>query len=141
MEINLKNRIKEVRYLLKLTQKELANKLDIRESVIKNIESGQQKLDPRLAEKFEEIFGISGWWLLTGRGNMITNNNLNSIQIIGDNNNLIGNGNITITIKKDDISGEENEIKLLCNLMKFAPKPFIRKIIEKLEKLKEVSEI
>jgi hypothetical protein len=111
-----------------------------KESVIKNIESGQQKLNPELAEKFEETFGISGWWLLTGRGEMLTNN-VNSIQIIGDNNNLIGNGNITITIKKDNISGEENEVKLLCSLIKFAPKPFIKKIIEKLEKLKEVSEI
>ena len=139
--MNSNDRIKEVRKMLKLTQKELADKLNIKDFHIRDIEAGKRKLDPRLAEKFEEIFGISGWWLLTGKGNMIINNNLNSIQIIGDNNNLIGNGNITITIKKDDISGEESEIKLLCSLIKFAPKPFIKKIIEKLKKLKEVSEM
>lgn len=65
------NRLKEIRKLFKLTQTELGEKLEIPWSRIKDMESGKQKISPEFASAVEEIFSISGWWLLTGKGEML----------------------------------------------------------------------
>ena len=141
MEAN--KRLKEARKKLKLSQKDFGEKLNFKWYKIKDIEIGKQNLTPEIANKIEDIFGISGWWLLTGKGEMFLDKNKQQISIIGNNHrHIINSGNITITISKNDInSADETDIKLLCSLIKYAPKPFIKNIIEKLEQFKEFSEI
>jgi len=75
------NRLKEIRKLLKLTQSELGEKLGIPWSRIKDMESGKQKISPEFASSIEEIFSISGWWLLTGKGEMLipSHNNIPTV--------------------------------------------------------------
>lgn len=141
--MNANKRLKEIRKTFRLTQKEFADKLDLENYQIGDMERGKQKLSSELANKIEDIFGISGWWLLTGKGDMFLDKNKQQISIIGNNHrHIINSGNITISINKNDISsGDEEDIKMLCSLIKYAPKPFIKNIIEKLEKFKEISEI
>lgn len=64
-------RLKEVRGKLQLTQTEIGKKIGIPWTRIRDIESGKQKINTEIAEKIEEIFFINGWWLLTGKGEML----------------------------------------------------------------------
>ena len=65
------NRFKEVREHLALTQQELANRLGFKQYKIKDIETEKQKVSSEIAESMEKLFSISGWWLLTGKGQML----------------------------------------------------------------------
>jgi phage repressor protein C with HTH and peptisase S24 domain len=65
------SRLKEIRKKLNLTQSEIGDKLGIPWSRIKDMESGKQKVSPELAELIEDKFSINGWWLLTGKGEML----------------------------------------------------------------------
>ena len=138
-----KERLKKVRKVLKLSQKDFGEKLNFKWYKIKDIESFKLNITPEIANKIEDIFGISGWWLLTGKGDMFLDKNNQQISIIGNNHrHIINSGNITISINKNDISsGDEEDIKMLCSLIKYAPKPFIKTIIKKLEQFKEISDI
>ncbi len=68
MSINV--RIKQVRELLKLTQKELANKLEIGQSTVADVEKGRIYPNPIYIEKLHEIFDINLNWLICGSGKM-----------------------------------------------------------------------
>jgi hypothetical protein len=58
---------------------------------------------------------------------------------------VIGNGNntgtIAINIAKSDFKDDSAEVEELISLLKYAPKSFIVKIIEKLRAFKELAEI
>jgi putative transcriptional regulator len=56
---NMRIRLKEERKKQKLTQKELAERLDISEVWVKKIENGVSHPGRNLMFKFEEFFGIS----------------------------------------------------------------------------------
>ena len=64
-------RFKKVREYLGLTQQELADKLGFKQYKIKDIETEKQKVSSEIAENIENFFSISGWWLLTGKGDML----------------------------------------------------------------------
>jgi len=64
-------RLKKAREYLGLTQKELAEKLGFKWHKIKDIETGKHKLSPDIASDIEQFYSISGWWLLTGKGEML----------------------------------------------------------------------
>lgn len=68
----LKNRLKDIRSALKISSaKKFAEKLNIAEYIVKDLESGKtQTIKPEIAEKIEDIFFVNGWWLLTGKGEM-----------------------------------------------------------------------
>ncbi|MGE4456229.1 MAG: helix-turn-helix domain-containing protein [Arcobacteraceae bacterium] len=68
---NNAKRLKKVRNFLGLTQQEMAEKINVEWHKIKNIETEKHKLTPEIANDMENIFSISGWWLLTGKGDMI----------------------------------------------------------------------
>ncbi len=78
-------RFKEARNYTTLTQKELGEKLGFQWHKIKDIEAGKLKVTPDIADYLENYYSISGWWLLTGKGEMllkennlvVTNNNYN----------------------------------------------------------------
>lgn len=61
-------RFKQVREVMGLTQQEFGEKLGYRQSKIKDIETGKQKVSPEICELMEKNFSVHGWWLLTGRG-------------------------------------------------------------------------
>ncbi len=82
----LKNRLKEVRKHLKISsQKDFANILNWTIGRVQDLESGKVKeLKASEAEEIQEKFLINGWWLLTGKGQMLLKeNNL----VISNNNN------------------------------------------------------
>lgn len=66
-------RLKEIRKHIGLNQNELAEKLEIQPHRIRDVENEKQKISVEIAQKIEEKFYISGWWLLTGEGEMIKN--------------------------------------------------------------------
>jgi len=79
--MNTGSRLKRIRKLLKLTQQELADTLEVKWHKIKDIEANKLKLTPELAELIEQKYSISGWWLLTGKGEMFIDNNMNNKNI------------------------------------------------------------
>jgi phage repressor protein C with HTH and peptisase S24 domain len=78
-------RLKKARDYIDLTQNEFAEQFGLKWDKIKNIETEKHKLTPDFAEEIEQKYSISGWWLLTGKGEMLlkennlvaTNNNYN----------------------------------------------------------------
>lgn len=74
-------RFKEARNYITLTQKELGEKLGFQWHKIKDIEAGKLKVTPDIAEYLENYYSISGWWLLTGKGEMLINSNNSNLSI------------------------------------------------------------
>lgn len=71
MFLNPNERLKKARKHSGLTQEKFGERLNLKQSQIKDIEIGKQKVSPELAEAIEINFSIDGWWLLTGRGDML----------------------------------------------------------------------
>jgi len=69
--MNPSKRLKKAREYLGLTQQELAEKLGFEWHKIKNIETEKHKLTPDIAQDIEQFYSIGGWWLLTGKGEML----------------------------------------------------------------------
>ena len=68
-------RLKKARDYVGLTQTQFAENFGLKWDKIKNIETETHKLSPDFAEKIEQKYSISGWWLLTGKGKMLLNGN------------------------------------------------------------------
>lgn len=64
-------RFKEARKKAGLTQEKFGYEIGLKQTQVRDIESGKQKVSPELAETIEKKFYISGWWLLTGRAEMM----------------------------------------------------------------------
>lgn len=73
-------RLKEARNYIGETQKQLGEKLGKEWHQIKDMEAEKLKLEAAIAQKIEKIYSINGWWLLTGEGEMLLENNIH----IGD---------------------------------------------------------
>lgn len=69
--MNPNERLKKVRKYAGLTQEKFGEKIGLKQSQIKDIETAKQKVSPELAEIIEINFSINGWWLLTGKGEML----------------------------------------------------------------------
>ncbi len=71
-----------------LTQEQIAAKLGVSQAYINALLAGNKAFGKRQAQRFEELFGISQNWLLTGKGEMVINgvyqNNQNGNNIHGD---------------------------------------------------------
>ena len=65
------NRLKELRQEKKLTQKELADLIDVHYRTLQNWENGESQIKPDKAEKLADFFGVSVPYLL-GYENNIT---------------------------------------------------------------------
>jgi len=81
----LKNRLKEARKHLGIgSQKDFANLLNWTIGRTQDLESGKVKeLKANEVEKIQEKFLINGWWLLTGKGEMLLKEN----NLVASNNN------------------------------------------------------
>ena len=66
----ISERIKEIRGVLGLSQKDFAEKVGLKWHQIKDIETEKTKPSVDLVVKISDIFAIDSWWLLTGKGSM-----------------------------------------------------------------------
>jgi len=80
-------RLKEIRKKLGLTQAQFGDKIGLKWHKIKDMERDHLKISPELAEKIEQVLSISGWWLLTGKGEMFLSD---EPKLIGINNSIVG---------------------------------------------------
>lgn len=74
-------RLKKARDYVDLTQSEFAEQFGLKWDKIKNIETDKHKLTPEFSEEIEQKYSISGWWLLTGKGEMLLNSNISNLHI------------------------------------------------------------
>ena len=58
------NRLKELRKEKKLTQKELADKINVSKITVLRWENGERQIKPDKAEKLADFFGVSVGYLL-----------------------------------------------------------------------------
>lgn len=70
-------RFTKAREYLGYERNEFAEKIGFKSHKIKDIEIDKQKVSPEIAEMMEKNFSISGWWLLSGKGEMLVNENNN----------------------------------------------------------------
>ena len=68
----MKNRIKEIRKSLKLTQQEFAEKINLSRSAYGNIELGLTNLTDRNIDLIFKIYNVNENWLRTGEGKMFS---------------------------------------------------------------------
>lgn len=54
-----------------ISQKDIALSVGVKPQYINALFKGRKQIGKSLAEKFESVFGISSYWLLTGRGSML----------------------------------------------------------------------
>ncbi len=66
----ISERIKEIRGVFSLSQKDFAEKMGLKWHQIKDIETEKTKPSVDLIVKISDIFSIDSWWLLTGKGSM-----------------------------------------------------------------------
>jgi len=71
-----KIRLKEVRKLLGLTQKAMAEPLGLNQTNIRDLESGKVKFSTLHALALEQVYKINSNWLLTGAGEIFIDENL-----------------------------------------------------------------
>jgi len=72
--MELKNRIKHIREIYNISQKQLANAINSTIDRVKNIENGRvKKLHPEEITVLSKEFNINPQWLLTGEGEMYNN--------------------------------------------------------------------
>lgn len=77
--MTINDRITLIRKFYKLNQEEFANVLvDYSQANISDIERGKVKVDVVIMEKLYNKYGISPIWLITGNGEMIKLNLLDS---------------------------------------------------------------
>ena len=67
-ETSAGGRLKAIRKQLGLTQKELAEKLDISSAYIGFMETGHMEISRPTIEKMEMLFGVRRQWLIYGKG-------------------------------------------------------------------------
>lgn len=70
---NLRARLVKVRKDLRLTQKELAEKLEYKQSHISNIENGKDNIGKSILFAYTNALGVNKEWLETGVGEMFFN--------------------------------------------------------------------
>lgn len=68
-------RLKQIRNIEKLSQKEFGDLLDISSGAIGNYEVETRELPDNLKIKLKEKYNINLHWLVTGEGNMFLNEN------------------------------------------------------------------
>lgn len=71
---SLKSHLKQLGY----KQDELSKMLDVSQPYISALVSGKKPFGKETAEKWQQMFGFSAGWLLTGEGSMLVNNSINT---------------------------------------------------------------
>ena len=72
METAINERIRKLRNHLGISQKEMAEKLSVRQSYYSDIENSRRNVTNKFISKLEKSFKVSKDWIYTGKGIMIT---------------------------------------------------------------------
>jgi len=71
-----------------ITQKSIALMLDVDPAYINKLLTGKKAFGKKTAQQFQDLFGLSASWLLTGEGTMLVDNSASngshSSQAVGD---------------------------------------------------------
>lgn len=101
-----------------LSQTDVANMLGTSPQYISAIFSGRKNVGKKQAVKFEEIFGLSALWLLTGKGDMLStpiHAEEGSVQVIGNASNV--NAGKTIDSLVELLKRKDEQIDRLIRLL------------------------
>ena len=71
MEETITSKLKDFLKKEGITQQDIASKLDVAQPTVANLINGKKKFGKKTAQKWEDTFGISSAWLLTGKGDML----------------------------------------------------------------------
>jgi len=118
-------RIKEAREKAGMSQIELAKAIQVSEKTIRNYEKGGE-MTLGVARKLSKVLSVDFYWL-TGLecviGNILPDTKTNPIQ------------------QKEAVSSREETIEELNKLLRYAPDDFIMNVLERLKKIKELSQL
>ena len=101
-----------------LSQTDVANMLGTSPQYISAIFSGRKNVGKKQAVKFEELFGLSASWLLTGKGDMLStpiHAEEGSVQVIGNASNV--NAGKTIDNLVELLKRKDEQIDRLIRLL------------------------
>lgn len=101
-----------------LSQTDVANMLGTSPQYISAIFSGRKNVGKKQAVKFEELFGLSASWLLTGKGNMLStpvHAEEGSVQVLGNASNV--NAGKTIDSLVELLKRKDEQIDRLIRLL------------------------
>ena len=101
-----------------LSQTDVANMLGTSPQYICAIFSGRKSIGKKQAVKFEELFGLSASWLLTGKGNMLNtpvHSEEGSVQVMGNASNV--NAGKTIDSLVELLKRKDEQIDRLIRLL------------------------
>jgi transcriptional regulator with XRE-family HTH domain len=74
MQESIEQRVKQIRKALDLTQRNFSTSLSLSHSYIAGVESGIRTVNGRLIKLIVSEFGVNEGWLLTGEGEMFSQN-------------------------------------------------------------------
>jgi transcriptional regulator with XRE-family HTH domain len=80
--MTVNERLALARKTLKLTQRELADKISVAPGFIASMEIGDRKVNPRIMKLVSSFFNVSLQWLETGEGEMFYSNTEKEIEEI-----------------------------------------------------------
>ena len=101
-----------------LSQTDVAKMLGTTPQYISALFSGRKNVGKKQAVKFEELFGLSASWLLTGKGNMLTtpvHAEEGSVQVMGNASNV--NAGKTIDSLVELLKRKDEQIDRLIRLL------------------------
>ena len=101
-----------------LSQTDVANMLGTSPQYISAIFSGRKNVGKKQAVKFEELFGLSPLWLLTGKGDMLStpiHAEEGSVQVMGNASNV--NAGKTIDSLVELLKRKDEQIDRLIRLL------------------------
>ena len=101
-----------------LSQTDVANMLGTSPQYISAIFSGRKNVGKKQAVKFEELFGLSALWLLTGKGDMLStpiHAEEGSVQVMGNASNV--NAGKTIDCLVELLKRKDEQIDRLIRLL------------------------
>lgn len=70
--MSAEDRIREIREIFHLNQRELGERIGVTSQLISQMESGKSPISSMTARAIEAEFGVSAVWLLYGTGDMVT---------------------------------------------------------------------
>jgi transcriptional regulator with XRE-family HTH domain len=80
--MTVNERLALARKTLKLTQRELAEKISVTTGFIASMEIGDRKVNPRIMKLVSSIYNVNLQWLETGEGEMFYSNTEKEIEEI-----------------------------------------------------------
>jgi len=80
--MTVNERLALARKTLKLTQRELAEKISVTTGFIASMEIGDRKVNPRIMKLVSSIYNVNLQWLETGEGEMFYSNTEQEIEEI-----------------------------------------------------------